>query len=184
VFLVLPVRWLPYAGALALAGYLVLCAMGGSVLLDQSARERVVFWGYGNMAFKHNPIFGIGYGMFTELYEDRAAHNAFVTCYTDLGLFGYWFWFNLLQLGMLGTWRTSPGGYGARRRTSASLPAAMGSFSDAVASASDDRCNVWKSFLVKAGWRSHSPSSWMTADRFARTVLTRTWTTLIDRVAP
>ncbi len=106
VFLVLPVKWLPYAGALALAGYLVLCAIGGSVLLDQSARERVVFWGYGNMAFKHNPIFGIGYGMFTELYEDRAAHNAFVTCYTELGLFGYWFWFNLLQLGMVGTWRT------------------------------------------------------------------------------
>jgi O-antigen ligase len=106
VFLRLPIRWMPWLAALGLLGFLVACSRGGAGMLDASARERVVFWGYANWAFKQNPIFGIGYGMFWQISEDRAAHNAFVHCYTEMGLVGYWFWFNLLLLGVIGCWRT------------------------------------------------------------------------------
>lgn len=105
LFMKLPPKWLPYAGILALAGGLVLCLTEGAALMDLSARERVVFWGYANAAFKQNPLFGIGYGMFPEISGDRAAHNAFVSCYTELGLLGYWFWFSLIMLGIIGCWR-------------------------------------------------------------------------------
>ena len=106
IFQRLPTRWLPYVGAAAMAGYLALCAFKGNLLLDMSAQERVVFWGMANRAFKAHPIFGIGYGMFWMVIpKSRACHNAFVSCYTEVGLFGYWFWFVLLQLGLVGTWR-------------------------------------------------------------------------------
>lgn len=107
VFLLLPTRWLPYVGGLALIGGLVVCAFLGGALLDESARDRVMFWGEANQYFKHNPIFGGGFGLFEEISgSNRAAHNAFVLCYTELGLFGYWFWFNMLTLGVIGCWRT------------------------------------------------------------------------------
>lgn len=105
-FLMLPTRVMPYAAAFALAGGLVLCFLKGGGLLDTSAQERVVFWGLGNQAFKHNPIFGIGFGMWWQITaKSMTAHNAFVLCYTEIGLFGYWFWFGLLQLGIVGSWR-------------------------------------------------------------------------------
>ena len=45
--------------------------------------------------------------MFGEITDKaRASHNAYVSCYTELGLFGYWFWFNLLTLGVIGCYRT------------------------------------------------------------------------------
>lgn len=110
VFLRLPVKWLPYLAAIALVGGLGMCAVFGTSLLDESARERVVYWGVANRAFKSNPIntlFGGGYGMFMDIIgTDKAAHNAFVACYTELGLFGYWFWFNLMSLGIIGCFRT------------------------------------------------------------------------------
>jgi len=94
-------------GVLALIGGLVLCATQGASLLDASARDRVAFWGQANRAFKQHWMFGIGYGMFTDIIEKaRASHNAYVNCYTELGLFGYWFWFNLLTLGVIGCYRT------------------------------------------------------------------------------
>ena len=107
LFMVLPSRWLPYAGALALAGGLLLCGLKGGLMMDASASERVVYWGLANRAFKAHPLFGIGYGMFWQITgSSRAAHNAFVSCYTEVGLVGYWFWFSLLQLGVIGCWRT------------------------------------------------------------------------------
>jgi hypothetical protein len=107
IFLWLPVKWLPYAITLMLIGGLVACMYFGKALLDESARERVVFWGYANQYFKSHPLFGGGYNMFPEITgSNRAAHNAYVLCYTELGLFGYWCWFNMLSLGLIGCWRT------------------------------------------------------------------------------
>lgn len=100
-----PARWMPVLVGLGLAATLFVCRFKAGALLDQSAQERVVFWGLANQAFKHNPIFGIGYNMFWQVARDRAAHNAFVGCYTELGLFGYWFWFGILLLGLIGCWR-------------------------------------------------------------------------------
>lgn len=101
----MPSRWMPYIVGVGAVAALVLCRLKGASLLDMSARERVVFWGYGNMAFKKNPIFGVGYGMYWQIADGRPAHNAFVTCYTELGIFGYWMWFSFLMLGVLGSWR-------------------------------------------------------------------------------
>jgi O-antigen ligase len=106
VMLKLPKKWLPYSIGVGLIGALVLCAVYGGSMMDASARERLEFWGLANQVFKHNPIFGIGYGMFWEVAGDRTAHSAFVYCYTELGIFGYWFWFSLLQLGLIGCYRT------------------------------------------------------------------------------
>ncbi|MEI6704033.1 MAG: O-antigen ligase family protein, partial [Deltaproteobacteria bacterium] len=113
VFLRFPTRWMPYMAVLGLMGGLVVCATQGSVLLDQSARERVVFWGDANRVFKQYPLFGIGYGMFEDVVTEksRASHNAYVSCYTELGFFGYWFWFNLITLGAIGYWLVDRGGH-------------------------------------------------------------------------
>ena len=106
VLLRLPARWLPYAMLLVLGGAMVVVALKGGAMLDESAQQRVEFWGLANRAFLHNPVFGIGFGMFGQVADDRAAHNAFVHCYTELGIFGYWFWFGLIALGVTGCWRS------------------------------------------------------------------------------
>jgi hypothetical protein len=102
----LPDRWFPIMLALGMVAALGMCPFAGA-FLDESARDRVVFWGFANYIFKRNPIFGLGYGMFWQVVpKSRAAHNAFVSCYTELGLLGYWFWFGLIQLGVISAWKT------------------------------------------------------------------------------
>jgi putative inorganic carbon (HCO3(-)) transporter len=105
IALLFPRRWFPYLFAIGLIAFLVMCALFGEKM-DASAQGRVVFWGLANQMFKHNPIFGIGYEM-AWMCTDKgmALHNAFVTCYTELGLFGYWFWFLLIQVGVIGAMR-------------------------------------------------------------------------------
>ena len=107
IFLKLPTRWMPYVAVIALFGGLAACAFWGGAFLDESARDRVVFWGNANSYFKSHLLFGGGYGMFAEISgTDRAAHNAFVCCYTELGMFGYWFWFSTMTLAFIGCYRT------------------------------------------------------------------------------
>lgn len=105
IALLFPRRWFPYLFTIGLLGFLVMCLLFGEKM-DASAQGRVVFWGLANQMFKHNPIFGIGYEM-AWMCTDKglALHNAFVTCYTELGLFGYWFWFLLIQVGVIGAMR-------------------------------------------------------------------------------
>jgi len=109
VFLLfLPSRWMPVLMACYLVGALGMCLFSGA-WLDESAHDRVVFWGLANQTFKNsivNFLFGIGYLMFGQVAGERAAHNAFVLCYTELGIVGYWFWFGLIVLGITGAWRT------------------------------------------------------------------------------
>ncbi|NQU41422.1 MAG: hypothetical protein HQ523_15855 [Lentisphaerae bacterium] len=100
----LPARWVPTMLTIGILGGLALCPFSGAIL-DESAHDRVVFWGYANEAFKHNLFFGVGHAMFWQVADSRAAHNAFVECYTEIGLFGYWFWFSLLLLSIAGCWR-------------------------------------------------------------------------------
>ncbi|OGV71055.1 MAG: hypothetical protein A2283_01940 [Lentisphaerae bacterium RIFOXYA12_FULL_48_11] len=107
MILVLPVRWMPFLMAGLFAGALALCPLS-IAQLDISAHDRVVFWGMANQVFIASPlnfIFGIGHGMFWQVASSRAAHNAFVSCYTELGVFGYWFWFILIFMGVMGAWR-------------------------------------------------------------------------------
>jgi len=107
IFLWLPSKWLPFLGGLALIGGLVACTYFGPEMLDQSARNRVTYWGIANRYFMSHPLFGGGCGMFDAVLNiGQTAHNSFVLCYTELGFLGYWFWFNMLTLGVIGCWRT------------------------------------------------------------------------------
>ena len=64
---------------------------------DESSRGRLVAWADGNRMLKQSPIFGIGKDRFRDYAEgDKVAHNSFVHCYAELGLFGYFFWLGLL----------------------------------------------------------------------------------------
>ncbi|MEI6971768.1 MAG: O-antigen ligase family protein [bacterium] len=100
-----PRRWLWPLLLMMAVGALGLCPYAGP-FLDESAHDRVVFWGQANYAFKQNPLFGVGYGMISDyVQDDRAIHNAFVLCYSELGLFGYWVWVTLLVAGVVGSWR-------------------------------------------------------------------------------
>lgn len=105
VVLLFPGKWMPWIYGILIIIALGLCPFSGPYL-DDSAHDRVIFWGEANWVFKKNPIFGVGFRMFEEaIQRGNAAHNCFVLCYTELGVFGYWFWFSLLQYGFIGCLR-------------------------------------------------------------------------------
>jgi len=62
---------------------------------EGSAAGRIVAWGAGIAQVKHFPVFGAGFGQFTE-YNDLTAHNSFVLCFAELGFVGYFFWLALI----------------------------------------------------------------------------------------
>jgi hypothetical protein len=104
--LIRPARWLPKVTMVLLPLSLAIFPFGAG-MLDESARDRVVFWGEANWAFKSRLLFGVGYGMLGEhVHGGRAAHNAFVMCYTELGAIGYTFWFLLSFFAFAGAWHT------------------------------------------------------------------------------
>ena len=104
-FLVLPARWLPrLSGALIVLGLMAIPFSGP--ILGPTARERVLFWGAANQAFKTHLFFGVGHGRGIEYTYWHVAHSAYVNCYLELGFFGYWFWYILLQLGVVSAWRS------------------------------------------------------------------------------
>jgi putative inorganic carbon (HCO3(-)) transporter len=113
VFIRFPPRTIPFWAVVGLLGALPLAVLYGASL-DMSARERVVIWGYANQTIAASPIkllFGIGYNMFWQLttastgFRGLSAHNMFVFCYTQLGYFGFIFWFGLIVTGLMGAWR-------------------------------------------------------------------------------
>ena len=103
--LLLPAKAIPTVIVICVVGGLLACPFSAGIL-EESAHDRVVFWGEANYVFKTTPIFGIGYGMWYDMVTGQASHNAFVVCYTELGVFGYFFWFTLILLAVLGTWRS------------------------------------------------------------------------------
>jgi len=54
---------------------------------ENSAQSRIEAWGQGLMMLKSKPVFGVGYGRFTEFHR-KVAHNSFVQTAAELGLFG------------------------------------------------------------------------------------------------
>jgi len=75
-------------------------------LIDDSAMNRVSFWGAATRQFKRHPIFGVGYKKITDYIPgDRAIHNSYVQAYADLGILGYSAWFTLLAVSFIGMWR-------------------------------------------------------------------------------
>lgn len=82
------------------AGSMVIGMAGGREFStkERSAEERIEAWYEGINMLKSSPLFGVGYGTFTERYY-LTAHNSFVLGFAELGLFGYFFWIALLVLG-------------------------------------------------------------------------------------
>ncbi len=86
---------------MGLLGTLLAIPLSGRFLGD--AWERVDLWGMANWAFRSRPIFGVGMGMINEhLFQGKTVHNAYVHAYSELGIFGFFFWFMLLYLAFLG----------------------------------------------------------------------------------
>ena len=96
-----------YKGLLIIGLLLGLLAIPFSGRFLGDAWERVNLWGQANWAFKMKPVFGVGLGMIGD-YLDRgkAVHNAYVSCYSELGVFGFFFWFSLIFLAVIGLLQT------------------------------------------------------------------------------
>jgi O-antigen ligase len=67
---------------------------------DSSAINRLDLWAEGLHYLRSNPLFGIGYGQFTEL-SPQTAHNSFVLCFSELGFVGYCIWLSIPIVTML-----------------------------------------------------------------------------------
>jgi O-antigen ligase len=85
--------------ALGLAGVVGLTFGGGRAFSteEQSAAQRIDAWWEGINLLKSYPLFGAGYGNFTK-HHYLTAHNSFVLCFAELGLFGFFAWLGLIVL--------------------------------------------------------------------------------------
>jgi putative inorganic carbon (hco3(-)) transporter len=71
---------------------------------EASAAGRVDAWYTGFQMLKGNPLFGVGKGQFLENYS-LTAHNSFVLVLSELGIFGFYFWFSLVVVSMCSLFR-------------------------------------------------------------------------------
>jgi len=66
---------------------------------DESALGRIIAWRNGIAMVKSEPLFGVGFGHFSDRNEEEGnltAHNSFVLCLAELGLVGYFLWLSLI----------------------------------------------------------------------------------------
>jgi putative inorganic carbon (HCO3(-)) transporter len=88
------------ASVLAL-GLFVLDFTGGRGISASEGADRLEAWATGLELFKHSPIFGIGFGNFTN-FNYITAHNSVVLCLAELGLLGASMWLALLVATTMG----------------------------------------------------------------------------------
>lgn len=80
---------------LLLVGLVALDFTGGRGISAGDGTDRLEAWANGLEMFKRAPLFGIGFGAFTD-FNDITAHNSFVLCLAELGLVGATLWVALL----------------------------------------------------------------------------------------
>jgi putative inorganic carbon (hco3(-)) transporter len=108
VILMLALRSRVNLVAAALAGVLAFGAMtalnfsGGREISLQAGSNRFMLWGDGLALFKSAPLFGVGYENFANANKGQTAHNSFIVCLAELGLFGYLFWMALVVFTITG----------------------------------------------------------------------------------
>jgi putative inorganic carbon (hco3(-)) transporter len=68
---------------------------------EESAAQRIDAWWEGINLLKAYPVFGAGFGNFYN-HHYLTAHNSFVLCFSELGLFGFFAWMGLLVLAYKG----------------------------------------------------------------------------------
>lgn len=85
-------------GAVAMLALFVVGPRMSTISTEEaSAYGRIEAWSTGIDLFEQYPLFGVGFGNFTE-YHFRTAHNSFVLCATELGMFGLYAWCLLIYL--------------------------------------------------------------------------------------
>ena len=82
-------------------GIIALGFTGGRAINAEEGADRLDAWGYGIQTFKQHPVFGVGYGSFTD-HHVLTAHNSFVLCFTELGFLGYFCWIGMIVVGLMG----------------------------------------------------------------------------------
>ncbi len=73
---------------------------------DDSSSSRIDFWGEATVYFKMYPLFGTGFQTNYEMLH-HATHNSYVQAYSELGVFGYTFWFLAVIFAMYSMLRLS-----------------------------------------------------------------------------
>jgi putative inorganic carbon (HCO3(-)) transporter len=87
----------------------VFAAVGGALMLvaANAARtsrtitmsggmDRLGIWSDGMSYFRHSPLFGIGFGEFTDRGHGMTAHNSYLLCAAELGMVGYFLWMSII----------------------------------------------------------------------------------------
>lgn len=74
------------SGALGL-GLMAIDFTGGRAIDPSAGADRLELWSEGLEMFKHSPIFGVGFGNFTDL-APNTAHNSFILPLAELGIIG------------------------------------------------------------------------------------------------
>lgn len=95
-------------GVLALSLVVFIGAVGGTrgfSSSEDSAGNRIDLWYAGILMMLDSPVFGVGYGAFTD-YADLTAHNSFVLVAAELGVIGFFFWVALIVLSYQGLGQT------------------------------------------------------------------------------
>jgi putative inorganic carbon (HCO3(-)) transporter len=88
------------SAVLAAGMFLALLALqftGGRVM--GSDYGRLEAWSTGLAMLKSNPVFGVGYGLFTD-YHELTAHNSYVLCFAELGLVGLFVWLAMMVISL------------------------------------------------------------------------------------
>jgi putative inorganic carbon (hco3(-)) transporter len=63
--------------------------LGNMDTKEESANSRFHYWYTGVQMLKGNPATGVGYAQFKDNNDGMTAHNTWVLCFGELGLFGY-----------------------------------------------------------------------------------------------
>lgn len=64
---------------------------------EESAHGRVEAWYEGIQMLKENPVFGVGFDLFTD-HHFRTAHNSYVLVLAEQGIPGYFLWFSFVGI--------------------------------------------------------------------------------------
>jgi O-antigen ligase len=87
--------------AVFIFGMLALDFTGGRGISAADGADRLGAWANGLEMFEHAPLFGIGFGNFTD-FNEITAHNSFVLCLAELGILGSTLWLALLVTTTIG----------------------------------------------------------------------------------
>jgi O-antigen ligase len=94
----------------------VLAPVGAALLVGQqsaawtgrdTSQSRIQLWSEGLELFREAPLFGIGMGEYADRVE-LVAHNSFVHCYAELGLFGGTLFLGAFYLALWSLYRLGP----------------------------------------------------------------------------